>query len=150
MAYPRKHHNLTLLPDGKVLVTGGSSGSEATNSNSTTPALAAEIWDPATNVWTTMASNTIYRGYHATALLLPDGRVVSGGGDWGGANAEIFSPPYLFQGARPSIASAPSNVGYGQNVLRRDAGRGGRRQVTLLRLGVGHSHVQLEPAVQSV
>src|SRR5262245_4318129 len=94
MAYPRKHHNLTILPDGKVLATGGSSGSEATNSNSTNPALAAEIWDPATNVWTTMASNTIYRGYHATAVLLPDGRVVTGGGDWGGASAELFSPPY--------------------------------------------------------
>ena len=114
MTYPRKHHNATLLPDGKVLVTGGSSGSEDTNSSSNNPAYAAEMWDPATNQWTTLASNTIYRGYHATALLLPDGRVVSAGGDYGGASAELYSPPYLFKGARPTISSAPTTVGYGQ------------------------------------
>jgi len=114
MAFPRKHHNLTLLPDGKVLVTGGSSGSEDTNSNSGNPAYAAEMWNPVTNSWTTLASNTVYRGYHATALLLPDGRVVSAGGDNGGASAEVYSPPYLFQGARPTITAAPANVGYSQ------------------------------------
>src|SRR5207247_5580809 len=54
------------------------------------------------------------RGYHSTALLLPDGRVVSGGGDFGGASAEVYSPPYLFKGARPTISSAPTTVGYGQ------------------------------------
>ena len=114
MTYARKHHNLTLLPDGKVLVTGGSSGSEDTNSNSGNPAFAAEMWDPATNTWTTLASISIYRGYHATALLLPDGRVLSAGGDFGGASAEVFSPPYLFKGARPTITSAPTSVSYGQ------------------------------------
>ncbi len=114
MAYPRKHHNLTLLPDGKVLVTGGSSGPEGTNSNSTSPAYPAEMWDPATNTWTTLAGNTVYRGYHATAVLQPDGRVLSGGGDFGGKSVELFSPPYLFRGARPTISAAPASVGYGQ------------------------------------
>ncbi len=135
MAYARKHHNLTILPDGKVLATGGSSGNEQTNSNSTNPALAAELWDPASNTWTTMASNTVYRGYHATALLLPDGRVMSGGGDWGGPNVEFFSPPYLFKGARPSVSSAPATVGYGQNFAVSTADAASVAQVTLLRIG---------------
>ena len=64
-----------------------------------------------------MASNTVYRGYHATALLLPDGRVVYGRRRLGRTDAEIFSPPYLFKGARPSISSAPSRVGYGQDFI---------------------------------
>jgi fibronectin type 3 domain-containing protein len=115
MAFPRKLHNLTLLPDGKVLVTGGSSGSEDTNDNSASPAYAAEMWDPATNTWTTLASTIVFRGYHSTALLLPDGRVLSAGGDHGGASAEVFSPPYLFGGPRPTITAAPTNVGYGQS-----------------------------------
>jgi hypothetical protein len=113
MAYPRKHHNATLLPDGKVLVTGGSSGADNTVGVSTNPAYAAEMWDPATNLWTTLASNTVFRGYHSAALLLPDGRIVSAGGNFE-ATAEVFSPPYLFQGARPTINSAPTSVGYGQ------------------------------------
>src|SRR6266487_251484 len=111
----RKLHNATLLPDGKVLVTGGSRGTESPNSQPSDPAYASELWDPATGTWTTMASLTKIRTYHSTALLLPDGRVLSAGGEVGGASAEIYSPPYLFQGSRPTITSAPTNVGYGQS-----------------------------------
>src|SRR5438477_2783123 len=60
-----------------------------------------------------MASLTKIRSYHSIALLLPDGRVLSAGGDFGGASAEIYSPPYLFNGSRPTLSSAPSSVGYG-------------------------------------
>src|SRR6266496_3720253 len=114
----RKLHNATLLPDGKVLVTGGSRGTETAGGNSSNPAYAAELWDPATGMWSTMASNTRFRGYHSTALLLPDGRVLSAGGAPSGpltTSAEIYSPPYLFHGSRPTITSAPANVGYGQS-----------------------------------
>ncbi len=76
----RKFHTATLLPDGKVLVTGGSRGTEAPGNPSSDPAYAAEMWDPATGTWTTMASLTVLRAYHSTALLLPDGRVLSAGG----------------------------------------------------------------------
>src|SRR5205823_7359027 len=55
------------------------------------------------------------RTYHSIALLLPDASVLSAGGDFGGASAEIYSPPYLFKGARPTITSAPTNVTYGQS-----------------------------------
>ena len=111
----RRLHNATLLADGKVLVSGGTRGREDPNTNSTNPAYACELWDPATGTWSTMASNTVFRGYHATALLLPDGRVLSAGGEVVSPSAEIYSPPYLFQGPRPTITSAPTSVAYGQS-----------------------------------
>ncbi len=79
----RKLHNATLLPDGKVLVTGGSRSVDNVNQFSSDPAYDAEMWDPATGTWQTMASFTIYRGYHSIALLLPDGRVLSAVADHG-------------------------------------------------------------------
>jgi hypothetical protein len=114
MTQRRKHLNTTILPDGRVLVTGGSSGSEGTNEMSADPAYESEVWDPATESWTTWASLSIYRGYHAIALLLPDGRILSASGDYGGPSYEVFSPPYLFKGARPAITSAPSTVNQAQ------------------------------------
>jgi hypothetical protein len=114
MAYPRRQLNATILPDGRVLVTGGSSGKGFNNSGS--PVFAAEVWDPATGQWSTWASSTAYRGYHSVALLLPDGRVLSAGGDsYTEASGEIYSPPYLFNGTRPTLTSAPAQVNYGQN-----------------------------------
>src|SRR5215467_3087144 len=111
----RKLHNATLLADGKVLVTGGSRGSEDPNTQPQNPAYESELWDPTTGTWTQMASLTTTRSYHSIALLLPDARVLSAGGDFGGASAEIYSPPYLFNGTRPTITSAPTNVTYGQS-----------------------------------
>src|SRR5439155_5174037 len=115
MAGQRKLHNITLLPDGKVLVTGGSRGTENPNATSPDPAYAAEMWDPATGTWSTMASLSVLRAYHATALLLPDGRVLSAGGQVVRPSAEVYSPPYLFKGTRPSITSAPTSISYGQS-----------------------------------
>ncbi|MCU1296839.1 MAG: Kelch domain protein [Acidobacteriaceae bacterium] len=112
MNYPRRQHNATILADGKVLVTGGSSGTGFDNSS--LPVLPAEIWDPAMGRWTVVASLTVYRGYHSTAVLLPDARVLSAGGEVSATTAEVYSPPYLFQGTRPTIAAAPSTVTYGQ------------------------------------
>ena len=139
MAYARRQLNATLLPDGRVLVTGGSSG--AGFNNASTPVLPAEVWDPATGLWTQWASLSGYRGYHSTAVLLPDGRVFSGGGsttaqEGGGiSSAEIFSPPYLFQGARPTITSAPMGIIYGQKFTVTTPDAASIAQVTLVRLG---------------
>ena len=111
MAAARRHHNATLLPDGKVLVTGGTRGSGFNNTG--TPVFAAELWDPITERFTAMASQKIGRFYHSVSLLLPDGRVMSAGGN-GHPEVEVFSPPYLFAGTRPTITSAPASVAYGQ------------------------------------
>ena len=119
MAYPRSFLNLTTLPDGSVLATGGE-----TDRNGGTIAnavYAAELWSPQTQTWSTMASMHTPREYHGTALLLPDGRVlVSGmGADFGNVpdekSAEFYSPPYLFKGSRPTISQAPAQIQYASN-----------------------------------
>ncbi|HEV3042014.1 MAG TPA: carboxypeptidase regulatory-like domain-containing protein [Candidatus Angelobacter sp.] len=115
MHFARRQHNAVILPDGKVFVVGGSSGSKF--DDSANPVLPTEMWDPATGQFTVMASIAVYRGYHSTALLLPDGRVLSAGGNVGGANAQLYSPPYLFAGPRPSISSGPTSVGYGATIF---------------------------------
>jgi hypothetical protein len=111
----RKLHNATLLADGKVFVSGGARGIGDPNNQTVDPAYQCELWDPATGTWTTMASLTRIRSYHSIAVLLPDGRVLSAGGDSGGTSAEVYSPPYLFHGSRPTITSAPASVAYGES-----------------------------------
>jgi hypothetical protein len=146
LAYARRQLNLTLLPDGKVLASGGSGGYGFDNQNY--PVYAAEMWDPSTGQWSTMDSITVYRGYHSTALLLPDGRVVSAGGEQTGASAEIYSPPYLFKGARPSITSGPSSVKYAQQFFVGTPDATSISKVTWIRLGsVTHSFNQSQQLV---
>jgi hypothetical protein len=115
MAEARRYPHATLLADGTILVSGGLGG---TNDDTCDfPVYLAEIWNPQTEAWSNVASAAICRGEHQTATLLPDGRVVSAGGDNAdpsGDNREIYSPPYLFKGPRPTITSAPTTVGYGQ------------------------------------
>lgn len=120
MVFARRQMNATLLPTGEVLVTGGTSAGGFNDSSGAVHA--AEVWNPTTGMWTTLASNAITRIYHSTTLLLPDGRVLhTGSGDGAGAqrelNYEIFSPPYLFRGPRPMVTAAPSSVAYGQQAF---------------------------------
>jgi hypothetical protein len=102
-----------MLADGSVLATGGNfTGAGLVDMNG--GVYNAERWDPATGQWTTLAAQQVTRQYHSTALLLPDGRVLSSGGGICGTcdqvgylakNAEIFTPPYLFKKEAP--ASSP-------------------------------------------
>jgi hypothetical protein len=111
MARARINTNLVLLADGTVLAVGGGGGTPYGN-----PEKSAELYDPTANTWTTMAAQTANRTYHSTALLLPDGRVLSAGSTNNlpeQTTVEIYSPPYLFKGPRPTIIDAPTNVGYG-------------------------------------
>ena len=118
MNFARTYHTMVVLPDGNVLVTNGG---QTTNSIDAGQAVRqAEMWSPATQQFSRLASMVAPRLYHSTALLLPDGRVlVSGGGRFSDGNAptdqlsaEIYSPPYLFNGARPVISSAPAATQY--------------------------------------
>jgi hypothetical protein len=130
MAFARRQINATLLPTGDVLVTGGTSGGGF--NNRTGAVHAAELWNPATGTWSTLASNALTRIYHSTTLLLPDGRVLHTGQD--DLGYELYSPPYLFRGARPTITGAtPSDVGYGQTVLVETPDGAGIVKVTFIR-----------------
>ena len=126
MHFRRRQHNATLLPDGTILALGGTRGDGFNNLNPGKPVHAAELWDPQTKQWTLLAAEDIDRGYHCTAVLLPDATVLSAGSgeffdDSGKPNnpkdthrqAQIFHPPYLFRGPRPQITDAPAEVGYG-------------------------------------
>jgi hypothetical protein len=136
MAFPRSFHNLTLLPDGSVLTTGGGSTKDGVNyANSV---LAAELWSPGTKTWTTMASMQVGRLYHGTAVLLLDGRVLVAGSGRAGPDpqfsAEIYSPPYLFKGPRPTISSIPADATYGSTFLVGTPDASAITSVTLLRI----------------
>jgi hypothetical protein len=130
MQFKRRQHNATLLPDGTVLVTGGTQGKGFNNLTPGQPIRSAELWDPKTGHWKKLARASVDRCYHSVAVLLPDATVLSaGGGEYrpisgvdmendpkdSHKDAQIFSPPYLFRGgARPDITSAPKEVTYGQ------------------------------------
>jgi len=137
MAIARRQVNLTVLPDGTALATGGTSTCGA--SDEAGAVFSAELWDPETGQWRTLASAGVVRVYHSTAMLLPDGRVLStGGGDGGGVTPqrsyEMFSPPYLFKGDRPSYNLASTAMRYGQSFAVSTAVAASIRKVTIIRL----------------
>lgn len=123
MNFPRYNANQVLLADGTILEVGGAQVSKYMS-----PVTTPELYDPVANTWTEMAVQPNPRTYHSTALLLPDGTVIGAGSD-DPANVtaeqeyEIFSPPYLFKGARPTITSAPTSITYNQkyNIATPDA-----------------------------
>ncbi|KAI0189027.1 hypothetical protein F4808DRAFT_445829 [Astrocystis sublimbata] len=111
MVYPRAFASGVVLPDGTVLIVGGQA--RAIPFTDTTAAMPAELFDPKTNTWRTMAPIAVPRTYHSIALLLPDATVIAGGGGLCGTGCaqnhfdlQVFSPPYLFK-ADGSRASRP-------------------------------------------
>jgi hypothetical protein len=110
--HARWHSSAVLLPDGRVLAVGGTDKDEALSPGIGVPILAPELYDPGLDQWTDMAPHQRPRGYHHSALLLPDMRVLLGGsGD--DPSFEIWSPPYLFRGPRPTVLRVQKGVGYG-------------------------------------
>ena len=113
--YRRTHHSAVLLPDRTVFVCNGSQMNE-TEAQATR---AAEIYNPATNTWKVVEmANISLRLYHSVALLLPDGSIVTGGGNPKRTiqelGLEIYSPAYMSK-PRPEIDSAPQRITYGES-----------------------------------
>jgi YVTN family beta-propeller protein len=140
MSTQRQWVSATVLPDGRVLGTGGSSvENQLTGVNNV-----AEIWNPATGQWTQGTPGVNARLYHSGALLLPDASVIILGGGAPGPlvnlNAEIYYPPYLYSGPgvfapRPSIVTAPDTIDVGQNFTVDVASGADVSRVTLVKTG---------------
>lgn len=86
MTTPRAGHTATLLPDGKVLVTGGFTDSFGSNGFGTDT---AEIYDPAKATFRLTNKPMVEGRWAHTAMLLPDGTVLIVGG--GSSVAETYS-----------------------------------------------------------
>lgn len=121
MQFARQFANSVILPSGEVMVIGGNTS--GLKFNDTGSILTPELWNPRTGAWRTLAPMAVPRNYHSVAVLLPDGRVWSGGGGLGGnsadhRDAQIFTPPALLNAdgsaaTRPTLATAPLKVGLG-------------------------------------
>ncbi len=125
MSFRRAFHSSVVLPSGEVLVIGGQEVPVPFSDDRAI--LAAELWDPDTRTFRTVAPMAIPRTYHSFALLLPDGRVMAGGGGLCGScdtnhpDVEIYSPPYLFEAdgsaaVRPAITAGPDSIDLGERV----------------------------------
>ena len=126
MANARAFSNSVVLPNGEVLVVGGQN--YAIPFTDTTSVLAPELFNPVTKRFTVLAPMSIPRNYHSTSILLPDGRVFSGGGGQCGPqcaenhfDGQIFTPPYLVDSSnnprlRPVISSVNATATWGQDI----------------------------------
>ena len=120
MSQARIEMNATILPNGKVLAMGGSASDE----NAATASFNADLYDPATNTFSSAGVNAYPRLYHSGSLLLPDATVMLvGGNPTRGSyeqHIEIYSPAYLFNAngspaLRPTISGVPPGAfAYGQ------------------------------------
>jgi hypothetical protein len=131
MQFGRRNQNATVLPDQTVFVNGGNTSGNGSGRLQKE----SELWNPGSETFRLLATESIGRPYHSVALLLPDARVFSAGGydaapfptkdptyqDYRPSykNAQIFSPPYLYGpdgklAPRPEVLEAPGKLGYDQ------------------------------------
>lgn len=124
MELGRVNHNVTILPNGDVIATGGLG--VIRDDKNIDPRRRPEIWSATSHAWSggagadSLAYSQVPRGYHSTAILLPDGRILCGGGnELPGAHdvGDIYCPPYLFDSGgnlrtRPTLLSATGRWRY--------------------------------------
>ena len=113
--FGRKHPIPVIMPDGKILVIGGT----AYQNSGANKIMEAELFDPVTEAWTTLPAMTVPRQYHSTALLLADGRVWAAGTTYSKSveerRVEYFVPSY-YSAVRPTISGAPVMGPYGGTI----------------------------------
>ena len=114
----RNNADMTVLPDGRILINGGTTTGNSQDPNNAI--FESIIFDPFTGTATTVDSEDVMRLYHSSTLLLADGTILSMGG--GGLNgtldfmdAQIYQPDYLFNedgtlADRPEITFAPQDL----------------------------------------
>ncbi|OGZ44690.1 MAG: hypothetical protein A3C84_02085 [Candidatus Ryanbacteria bacterium RIFCSPHIGHO2_02_FULL_48_12] len=144
MATGRANFNAVTLPDGNILVLGGTNAAATKN---------IEMFYPATEKFAVMAPANPNRAYHSTATLLPSGQVLYAGNQAPfQSTGAIYSPPYLFKGTRPVISIDPASrdVVYGGNLSVQNDDLSVTR-MTLVRMGPNshgtnneQRHIELE------
>jgi galactose oxidase-like protein len=122
---PRWFSSSVLLPTGQVIAFNGGNRDDVVLPGTSFPVTQAEMFNPATNSWSPLASSGDPRTYHNTAELLPTGQVIVGGHSPistgyaynttlpGGLikaqrdpSFQIYNPPYLEWGLpQPTITS---------------------------------------------
>ena len=122
LAEPTRYPITVLLPDDDVLVTGGSRyyrGMHGSDNRDT------RLYNVAGNAFSRAADSITGRDYHSGGILLPNGSVLTLGGNPLFGNAQdtlpqtfnqeidVYDPPYMFQGSRPSIIGAPTAMKLG-------------------------------------
>ncbi|WP_308816701.1 kelch motif-containing protein [Pseudonocardia alni] len=131
---PTRYPSVVQLPTDDLLITGGSADYRGKGASDI---LQANLYHPGTNTLSAVADPAVGRDYHAEALLLPNGQVLTAGGNSLFKNVdntkpapfeqrlEIYTPPYLFHGPQPVIATAPEEAGLGttMTVTSPDAAR---------------------------
>ena len=139
MAMRRMHLCASLLPDRSVLVNGGAMMEES----AADAMLDAEIYHPdiggGPGTWAMAAISRVARLYHSVALLMPDGKVITAGSNPARKTEElrieVFWPPYLFGGPRPTCAPAATEVAYGGSLAAAVPGAAQIASACLMRPG---------------
>ena len=142
LARPTRYPITVLLPTDEVLVTGGSRfyrGMHGSDNRDT------RIYHVATNSFSLAAGSVTGRDYHSGGLLLPNGSVLTLGGNPLFGNKEdtepqafnqeidVYFPPYMFRGARPGIIAAPAILRLGHSYLIKVSQSPGIRYLRLMR-----------------
>ena len=118
MAFPRTQHQLTVLPDGTVLATGGSRNSSVVDQASAV--LAAEFWDPTTRRGTRsraaspLGCTTRRPRYFQTGGSRSAVAGIRPASAFRSSIGDLLSAIPVQRG-RPTITSAPSQANYGQS-----------------------------------
>lgn len=130
---PTRYPNVVQLPDDNLLISNGSRDYRGKGASDN---LLASIYHPGSNTLTPAADPTVGRDYHSEGILLPNGQVMTLGGNSLFSDSadtqpakfekrlEIYTPPYLFHGARPTITQVPTEAKLGDpiTVTTPDAG----------------------------
>ncbi|MEA2386193.1 MAG: hypothetical protein QOJ22_367 [Thermoleophilaceae bacterium] len=119
--YGRSYPNTIILPDRTLATIGGGVRPYSSVGRR------MELLAPGASQWTLGPKQDEDRAYHSTALLLPDGRVMSGGDDFSPSvdgtrqtsspddTVELYSPPYLYKGGtRPAITSGATRLAWNE------------------------------------
>ncbi len=158
LSHERYYAYPIILPDKSILILGGKTGPKGhlhPDPNSSNHGhdghelphgelshhpdaiLEPELLDFDLNIWRPMADMQVDRLYHANALLLPDGRVMTAGSnpdrDHQELRIETFKPPYLFRGERPRITKCEPESHYKDTIEIETPDSGNIKEICLIR-----------------